>query len=60
MSSWQLIFLQSTVNNTVYQGDRLSTQIWHWPEGTWFQKRRSYLRTKRRLQQQAERERNTE
>jgi hypothetical protein len=48
MSSWQLIFLQSRVNNGTYDGDRLPAQNWHWPQGTWFQRRRSYLRTQQR------------
>lgn len=48
MSSWQLIFLQSKVNNDAYEGERLPSQIWHWPKGTWFQRRLDDLRTKRR------------
>ncbi len=48
MSSWQLIFLQSKVNEGVYEGDRLPPRIWHWPEETWFQRRRAYLRVARR------------
>ena len=39
MSSWQLIFLQSKVNDARYDGDRLVTQNWHWPKETWFQMR---------------------
>jgi hypothetical protein len=54
MSSWQLIFLQSKVNNDAYQGERLPSQIWHWPEGTWFQRRLNYLRTKHRQVFQAQ------
>jgi hypothetical protein len=46
MKSWQLIFLQSRVNNGTYAGEWLPAQNWHWPEETWFQKRRSYLRTR--------------
>ena len=46
MKSWQLIFLQSRANNGIYTGERLPAQNWHWPEETWFQKRRSYLRTR--------------
>ena len=45
MKSWQLIFLQSRANNGAYAGERLPAHNWHWPQGTWFQKRRSYLRT---------------
>ncbi len=44
MNSWQLIFLQSKVNNGAYYGDQLPPQIWDWPEETWFQKRLSDLR----------------
>jgi hypothetical protein len=48
MNSWQLIFLQSKANNCAYVEERLPMQNWHWPQGTWFQKRRSYLRTRER------------
>jgi hypothetical protein len=46
MNSWQLVFLQSRANESPYEGDRLPAQNWHWPQETWFQKRRSYLRTR--------------
>ena len=46
MNSWQLMFLQSKVNNSFYIGDNLATQNWAWPQGTWFQKRLRYLRKK--------------
>jgi len=39
MSSWQLIFLQSKVNDARYDGERLLPQNWHWPKETWFQMR---------------------
>ncbi len=39
MSQWQIIFLQSKVNNGIYNGEILPAQNWKWPEGTWFQKR---------------------
>ena len=39
MSSWQLIFAQSKVNDARYDGDRLLPQNWHWPKETWFQMR---------------------
>ena len=45
MSSWQLIFIQSKVNNGVYDGDRLVAQNWEWPKDTWFQTRLHDLRT---------------
>jgi hypothetical protein len=44
MSSWQLIFQQSKVNNGAYDGDRLPPQNWDWPRGTWFQTRLRHLR----------------
>jgi hypothetical protein len=44
MSSWQLIFGQRKVNNARYDGDRLLTQNWDWPKGTWFQMRLRDLR----------------
>jgi hypothetical protein len=44
VSSWQLIFQQSKVNNGAYNGDRLPAQNWHWPQGTWLQTRLRYLR----------------
>ena len=44
MICWQLIFLQSKVNRGIYDGDRLPTQNWDWPQGTWFQNRLRYLR----------------
>jgi hypothetical protein len=39
MTSWQLIFLQSKVNNGAYDGDRYFAQNWVWPKETWFQLR---------------------
>ena len=47
MNPWQLMFLQSKVNDNPYNGDSLATQNWAWPQGTWFQKRLRYLRRKR-------------
>jgi hypothetical protein len=44
MSSWQLIFLQSKVNNRLYDEEKLPPQSWKWPQGTWFQKRLGYAR----------------
>jgi len=44
VSSWQLIFQQSKVNNGAYDGDRLPAQNWHWPQGTWLQTRLRSLR----------------
>jgi hypothetical protein len=44
MTSWQLIFLQSKVNNGAYNGDCLFAQNWDWPKATWFQMRLHDLR----------------
>jgi hypothetical protein len=55
MTSWQLIFLQSKVNNGGYDGDRYFDQNWVWPKETWFQLRlrghRSGYSTKETTQQ---------
>ena len=48
MTSWELIFLQSRVNNSGYDGDDLPAQKWDWPRGTWFQKRLHHLRARDR------------
>jgi hypothetical protein len=48
MTSWELIFLQSRVNDGAYDGDHLPAQNWEWPRGTWFQERLYYLRAGRR------------
>ncbi len=45
---WQLIFLQSKVNDCIYDGDRLPANAWSWPEGTWLQARLRYLRENRK------------
>ena len=50
MTSWQLIFLQSKVNNGAYDGDRYFAQNWVWPKETWFQLR---LRDLRRVTREA-------
>jgi hypothetical protein len=39
MTSWQLIFVQSKVNNGAYDGERLFARNWDWPKETWFQTR---------------------
>jgi len=44
MISWQLIFIQSRVNNGAYDGDRFFAQNWAWPKETWFQMRLRDLR----------------
>jgi hypothetical protein len=48
MMSWQLIFSQSKVNNGPYNGDLLPSQVWDWPERTWFQERLQQLRREQR------------
>src|SRR5215472_10821631 len=47
MTSWQLIFLQSRVNNGAYAGDYLPAQKWDWPRDTWFQTSLCYQRVTR-------------
>jgi hypothetical protein len=44
MNTWELIFLQSKVNNGAYYGDLFPVQNWDWPEETWFQRRLRDLR----------------
>ena len=44
MSLWQLVFVQSKVNNARYDGDRFLAQNWDWPKETWFQMRLCHLR----------------
>jgi hypothetical protein len=48
VSAWQLIFLQSKVNNGIYSGELLAPQNWDWPQETWFQKRLHALRKAQR------------
>ena len=48
MNTWELIFLESRADSRVYDEDRLPTQKWAWPQETWFQKRRDYLRENQR------------
>jgi hypothetical protein len=48
LSSWQLLFQQSKVNNGAYDGERLPTYNWDWPQETWLQKRLRYLRKNNR------------
>jgi len=47
MSFWQLVFLQSRVNDGIYDEEELPPQIWAWPKETWFQSRLNYLRMQR-------------
>jgi hypothetical protein len=58
MTSWQLIFLQSKVNNGAYDGDGHFARHWVWPKETWFQLRlrdyrRGYRRCSKELTQQS-------
>jgi hypothetical protein len=48
VNAWQLIFLQSKVNNGTYNGELLPAQNWDWPQETWFQKRLHALRAAQR------------
>lgn len=48
MNRWQLIFLQSKVNDGPYCGDQLTSRVWDWPERTWFQERLRYHRKDQR------------
>jgi hypothetical protein len=48
VSAWELVFLQSKVNNGTYVGELLPAQNWEWPQQTWFQKRLRALRTVQR------------
>jgi hypothetical protein len=48
MNPWELMFLQSKVNNNAYYGDSLAPQNWTWPQETWFQERLRRLRKKPR------------
>jgi len=58
MSSWQLIFSQSKVNNGTYDGDRLVSQSWAWPKETWFQTRlRDMRRATRKSSEESTRQR---
>jgi hypothetical protein len=48
MTYWELIFVQSRVNNGAYSGDALPATNWDWPRGTWFQERFIYVRATHR------------
>lgn len=48
MNAWEIIFIQSKVNNSVYNGDSLLTHNWAWPRETWFQERLRHLRKEQR------------
>lgn len=47
MNAWESIFLQSKVNNALYDEDQLPQQNWQWPQGTWLQTRCGFIRSKR-------------
>lgn len=36
---WQLVFMQSRVNNDEYLGDPQPPIYWAWPRNTWLQRR---------------------
>lgn len=41
LSTWQLIFSQSKVNGAPYDEEQMPVRKWHWPTGTYLQRRRS-------------------
>lgn|GEM_PF-2652688 len=41
LSTWQLIFSQSKVNGAPYDENQMPVHKWHWPTGTYLQRRRS-------------------
>ncbi len=47
MNGWELIFMQSPINNGYYEETELPQQNWRWPQGTWFQTRLSFVRESR-------------
>ena len=44
MNAWELIFIQSPVNDGYYHEMLLPELRWEWPQGTWFQARLDYIR----------------
>jgi hypothetical protein len=48
MNAWEIIFIQSKVNNSIYNGDSLLPHNWAWPRETWFQERLRHLRKQQR------------
>ena len=44
MTSWELIFLHSKVNDGFYDEARLPDLKWAWPRETWLQERLRHLR----------------
>jgi hypothetical protein len=48
MNTWEIIFIQSKVNNSIYNGDSLLSHNWSWPRETWFQERLRRLRKQQR------------
>ena len=44
MSTWESIFTQSPVNDGYYDEQDLPHQRWQWPNATWFQARRDFIR----------------
>jgi hypothetical protein len=46
-SRWQRVFSQSKVNGAYYDGEKLPTLPWHWPQDTFLQRRRRFLKSSR-------------
>lgn len=46
INCWQLIFLQSKVNDGFCAENELPHLKWKWPQGTWFQERQRFIREK--------------
>jgi hypothetical protein len=56
MTSWELIFLHSKVNDGFYDEARLPDLKWDWPRETWLQERLRHLRKLRSSMKHWERE----
>jgi len=56
MSTWELIFLQSKVNDGAYNEASLPDLKWDWPRETWLQERLRHLRKLRSFTNHWERE----
>ena len=44
MNAWEMVFLQSRVNDGYYKEEPFPQLKWDWPKGTWFQSRLYYVR----------------
>ena len=50
MNTWESIFTQSPANYGYYDEHNLPHVRWQWPNATWFQTRREYLRQRQPIQ----------